>query len=132
MSLNDYKFDPKKIPDCPVCGSPYTSTCKPGCALAGPLQAIRDLKVRVVTSDLKDPSESYLNASDIYNLIGAYIEMVKVANGPLNPVTVLAVQVGYSMRSMICASAYEGSPTRILATDINTSVPDTIPEEWLQ
>lgn len=91
------------------------------------MNEMRTRRVRVMTDQ---EGEEFFSAVDIKNLIGSYIKLTQVANW-MNPITQLVVQGIASVGDVIMSASDEESPVRVLVSEIDTTVPDTVPTDWL-
>jgi hypothetical protein len=116
----------EELHPCPLCGS--TTRCESTCVLSGPMNNMRDRTIRVYIDEAGD---EYLNAKDVEITARAYLTLTSAANGPMQPMTQMVCQAVAGFASVIMAATSPDSKIRVLASDIDTSVPDTVPSDWL-
>jgi hypothetical protein len=92
------------------------------------MNEMRSRKIRVYVDEVGD---QFINASDIDKVLRSHLALTQAANGALNPMTKLICTAVAGFASILMAATNPESEIRVLVSDIDTSVPDTVPSDWL-
>lgn len=115
-----------EYPPCPACES--EEVCEPSCPISVPMNEMRNRKIRVYIDEVGD---QFINASDIDKVVRSHIALTQAANGALNPMTQVICKAVVGFAGILMSATNPESTIRVLVSDIDTSVPDTVPTDWL-